>query len=63
MTAPTVRSRLVRHGERLGEGAAHFRARLGDRCSLTYRAGTLPKERGPLTLWLRPCAEVERGEG
>jgi hypothetical protein len=40
-------------------GQFRFRARLGDRCSLTYGPETLPKERGPLVLWLRPCAEVE----
>jgi hypothetical protein len=40
-------------------GEFHFRARLGDRCSLTYGADSLPKERGPLVLWLRPCTEVE----
>jgi hypothetical protein len=40
-------------------GQFRFRARLGDRCSLTYGAETLPKERGPLVLWLRPCGDVE----
>lgn len=38
----------------------HFRARLGDRCSLTYGADTLPKKDGPLVLWLRPCTEAQR---
>lgn len=36
-----------------------FRARLGDRCSVVYREENLPKGRGPLILWLRPCDEVE----
>jgi hypothetical protein len=40
-------------------GHFRFRARLGDRCSLSYQADTLPKEGGPLVLWLRPCAEVD----
>ena len=40
-------------------GQFRFRARAEDRCSLTYRADALPKEPGPLVLWLRPCAEVE----
>ncbi|BDG06650.1 hypothetical protein [Anaeromyxobacter oryzae] len=40
-------------------GQFHFRARLGDRCSLSYGEDTLPKEHGPLVLWLRPCTEAE----
>ncbi|ACL64446.1 hypothetical protein A2cp1_1097 [Anaeromyxobacter dehalogenans 2CP-1] len=37
--------------------AFHFRARLGDRCSITYGADMIPKEREPFVLWLRPCTE------
>jgi hypothetical protein len=36
-----------------------FRARQGERCSVTYGPDTLAKERGRLVLWLRKCVEVE----
>jgi hypothetical protein len=35
-----------------------FRARLADRCSITYESGLLPKNGKPLVLWLHdPCRE------
>jgi hypothetical protein len=37
-----------------------LRAVAGDRCSIRYDAGLLEKERGPLTLWMRPCTDLRR---
>jgi hypothetical protein len=34
-----------------------LRAVAGDLCSIRYDAALLEKERKPLVLWLRPCAE------
>jgi hypothetical protein len=36
-----------------------FRARLGDRCSITHAPESVALERRPLVLWLEPCAALE----